>query len=43
MTDGDNFRDLTRSVELFVVSKQVMVDTIACENIYDVLDVEDEF
>jgi len=43
MTDGVNFRDLTRSVELFVVSEQVMVDTIACENIYDVLGVGDEF
>jgi len=27
MTDGVNFRDLTRSVELFVVSEQVMADT----------------
>jgi len=43
MTDGVNFRDLTRSVELFVVSEQVMAETIACENIYDVLGVGDEF
>jgi len=43
MTDGVNLRDLTRSVELFVVSEQVMADTIACENIYDVLGVGDKF
>jgi len=30
MTDGVNFRDLTRSVELFVVSAQVMADKIPC-------------
>jgi len=42
MTDGDNFRDLTRSVELFVDGKQVMADKIAY-NIYDVLGVGDEF
>jgi len=42
MTDGVNFRDLTRSVELFVVSEQVMADTIACKNIYDILGVGDE-
>jgi len=43
MTDGVNFRDLIRSVELFVVSEQVMVDTITYENIHDVLGVRDEF
>jgi len=43
MTDGVKFRDLKRSVELFVVSEQVMADTNACENINDVLGVRDEF
>jgi len=42
MTDGVNLRELNRSVELFVVSEQVMADTIACENIYDNLGVGDE-
>jgi len=37
MTDALNFRDLTRSVELFVVGEQVMADKIACEHIYEVL------
>jgi len=40
---GVNFRDLTRSVELFVISEQVMAEKIARENIYDVLGVADEF
>jgi len=44
ITDGVNFRDLTRSVELYVVvSEQVMADKIAYENIYDVLGLGDEF
>jgi len=43
MTDGVNFRDLIRSVELFVLSEQVMADKIACENIYAVLSVGDEY
>jgi len=43
MTDGVHFRDLTRSVELFVVSEQMMAIKSACEMIYDVLNVEDEF
>jgi len=41
MTDGVNFRDLT--AKLFVVIEQVMVDTIACENMFDVLGIRDEF
>jgi len=41
MKDCVNFRDLTRSVELFIVSKQVKADKISCENIYDVLGVAD--
>jgi len=41
--DGVNFRDLTRSVELFVVSEHAMADKIACENFYNVLSVGDEF
>jgi len=41
--DAVNFRDLARSVELFVVSEQVMADKIAYENIYNVLGVGDEF
>jgi len=43
MTDGVNFRDPIRLVEMFVVSKQVMADKIAYENVYDVLSVGDEF
>jgi len=43
MTNGVDFRDLTRSVELFVVSEQVMTEKIAWENIFDVLGVGDEF
>jgi len=43
MTDGVNLGDLTKSVELFVVSQQVMGDKIACENVDDVLGVRDEF
>jgi len=43
MTDAVNFRDLARSVELFVVSEQVMEEKIACENMYEVLVVGDEF
>jgi len=30
-SDSVNLRDLTRSVELFVVSEQVMADNNACE------------
>jgi len=37
MMDGVNFRDLTRSVELFVVSEQVMAVKIAYGNIYAVI------
>jgi len=33
MTDGVNFRDPIRSVELFVVSEQVMADKIVRENV----------
>jgi len=43
MTDGANFRDFTRSVELLIISEQVMADNNACENIYDVLSQADEF
>jgi len=43
MTDGVDFRDLARSVELFVVIEQVMADKIVCKNIYDVLAVGNEF
>jgi len=43
MRDAVNFRDITRSVELFVVNKQVMADKIEWENIYFVLGEGDEF
>ena len=43
MTDAVYFRNLTRSVQLFVISEQMMADKIACKNFYDVLSVRNEF
>jgi len=43
MKYGVNFRDPTRSVELFVISKQVIADKIACVYDYDVFSIGVEF
>ena len=45
MTDDVDFRDLARSVELFVVGEgeQVMADKVAFENFYNIFSVGNEF
>jgi hypothetical protein len=42
-TDVVNFIDLARSIQLFVIRKQVMAGKIAFENFYNVLSVGDAY
>ena len=43
MTDDADFRDLARSLELFVVGEHVMADKVAFENFYNIFSVGNEF